>query len=141
MYYIYLSYWNFNKTLKFFNFKIEWGNSLLAEHESFLVEKHFNNTPVTVTGYPKYKGFLFVSLSSMFAGSDSIDVLTFEESYNFPYISIITAMLVTVIIFYGIKYIYKLIGEIFPVIFAIIHEAIVLLLIDSSNETVSFFKL
>ena len=69
----------------------------------------------------------FVTLSSMFSRSDSKDDVALGALYNFPYISIISTMLVTVIVFYGIKYIYKLTNVIFPVMLVIIFATIVVL--------------
>lgn len=62
----------------------------------------------------------FITLSSMLAGSDSIGRIMFGIKYNFCYIGILTAMIVTVIAFYGLKYIYKITDFILPIMLILV---------------------
>ena len=62
----------------------------------------------------------FITLSSMLAGCDSIGQIMFGASYNFCYISIATAIIVTIIVFSGLKYIYKITDAILPVMLVLI---------------------
>lgn len=58
----------------------------------------------------------FITLSSMLAGCDSIGQIAFGQSYNFCYISILTAIIVAIIISTGLKYIYKINNIVLPTI-------------------------
>ena len=79
----------------------------------------------------------FITLSSMIAGCDSVGTIIFKENYNFCYISIFSVMLVTVILMFGLKYIYKITNFIVPSI--IILMVIILLTYAGKTpaETVS----
>ena len=79
----------------------------------------------------------FITLSSMLAGSDSIGQITFGASYNFCYISVVTTMITTILVFYGIKYIYKITDAILPVILTIILATIFVFLIFIDKENVA----
>lgn len=79
----------------------------------------------------------FITLSSMLAGSDSIGQIMFGASYNFCYIGIITAMIVTVIVFCGLKYIYKITDAILPIMLVLIFVVALTFLISSPKQVVS----
>lgn len=79
----------------------------------------------------------FITLSSMLAGCDSVGLLVFGENYNFCYVSILTAMLVCVIVFFGLKYVYKITNIISTITVSMILLVIVLFMFSSNIETVS----
>ena len=79
----------------------------------------------------------FITLASMLAGSDSIGALIFHENYNFCYISILTAMLVAVIVFVGLKYIYKITNAILPIIILLVITILGIFLAGGNAQTVS----
>ena len=80
---------------------------------------------------------LFITLSSMLAGSDSIGNLVFGSGYNFCYISIITAILTVLIISNGIKYIYKTTNIILPIMITCIVLILFVFLFGGNFENLS----
>ncbi len=57
-----------------FEYPVAWGNDLQAEHERYLVEKHFQ-CPVTVTGYPKGIKAFYMKLNEDGRTVRAMDVL------------------------------------------------------------------
>lgn len=83
----------------------------------------------------------FITLSSMLAGSDAIGTIIFGASYNFCYISIITAMLTVLVVYFGLKYIYKIANAIVPPTIAIILAVLVAFLIVGPKQQVSQYNI
>ena len=79
----------------------------------------------------------FITLSSMLAGSDAIGSIIFGASYNFCYISIITAMLTVLVVYFGLKYIYKITNAIVPLTIVIMLAVLVAFLAISPAQQVS----
>ena len=79
----------------------------------------------------------FITLSSMLAGSDSIGQIMFGYSYNFCYISILTAMIVTIIVFCGLKYIYKLTDAILPIMLVLIFMVAFMFIFGTKMQNVA----
>ena len=79
----------------------------------------------------------FITLSSMLAGCDSIGQIMFGAGYNFCYISIATAMIVTIIVFSGLKYIYKITNVILPVMLVLIFVVSFVFLFGTQNQSLA----
>jgi len=80
----------------------------------------------------------FITLSSMLAGSDSIGQIMFGANYNFCYIGILTAMIVTLIVFWGLKYIYKITDIILPIMLILILFAVFIFILSQPRQVATY---
>lgn len=79
----------------------------------------------------------FITLSSMLAGCDSLGSIVFGQGYNFCYISIAFAMIVAVLITFGIGWIYKVNNILIPIVLTLIFVVGVAFLIFVPKQNVS----
>ena len=79
----------------------------------------------------------FITLASMLAGSDSIGLIMFGANYNFCYIGIFTAMIVTIIVFYGLKYIYKITDFILPIMLILVLFFVFVFIVKQPRQSVT----
>lgn len=79
----------------------------------------------------------FITLASMLAGCDSIGTLAFGSNYNFCYISIATAILATIIVSVGLKYIYRTTNVILPTMLVFICTILIIFLANGNDFNVN----
>ena len=79
----------------------------------------------------------FITLSSMLAGCDSIGKIVFQENYNFCYLSILTALIVTIIVSVGLKYIFKTTDFILPIMMVVLLVIVVVFFATSKPQSIS----
>lgn len=83
----------------------------------------------------------FITLSSMLAGLDSTMQIAIGDKYVFPFVSILAAIVVVIILNYGLKKIFQFTDRIIPFMFSAIFVVVIGFLIFAGKQQVGYSQI